>query len=53
MTSLDMSGAGQVQAKEPAAAKGFRIEKMGGWLMAAYWLAMLAILAVGASQPTG
>ena len=49
MTSLDMSGAGQVETKEPTA-KGFRIEKMGGWLMAAYWLAMLAILTIGAGQ---
>jgi hypothetical protein len=39
MTSLDEGGRG--------AAEGAGLEKAGAWLMAAYWLALLAVLAVG------
>ncbi|MFL5297033.1 MAG: hypothetical protein ACJ798_11695 [Phenylobacterium sp.] len=40
------------QDHEPAA-KGFRIEGLGIWLMGAYWLAMLGIVAAGAALSGG
>jgi len=45
MSVMDEGGRG--------AASGAGLEKAGVWLMAAYWLAMLAILGVGAAVGGG
>ena len=45
MTALDEGGR--------RAAEGAGLEKAGTWLMAAYWLALLAILAIGGMASGG
>jgi len=43
MASLDMGGSPSADATASAR----RLEKIGRWLMAGYWLAMLAVVTVG------
>lgn len=45
MASLDMGGSPSADAATAAQAE--RWEKIGRWLMAGYWLAMLAVVTVG------
>lgn len=45
MASLDMSGSQPAGAVERQAAQ---LERLGPWLMAGYWLALLAVFALGA-----
>ena len=44
MTSLEMGGSAPADAREAQAA---RLEGLGRWLMAGYWLALLAVLVIG------
>jgi hypothetical protein len=44
MASLDVAGS---QSAGKPAAQGAGLEKLGLWLMAAYWLAMLGMFALG------
>lgn len=44
MSSLDLDRAG-----EPAV-RGWRLGSPGLWVMGAYWLAMLAVFAIGAAN---
>ena len=44
MASLDMNGA---QPADAVAQQAARWEKIGRWMMAGYWLALLGILVIG------
>jgi len=50
MSSLDMPGS---QPEAAPAASGAGLEKLGLWLMGAYWLAMVAIFVAGGAANGG
>jgi hypothetical protein len=50
MTSLDISGS---QPEAAPKAQGAGLEKLGLWLMGAYWLALVAIFALGGAANGG